>query len=153
MENKIRGDEIVEGIRIAKEYMENNNLKMVVNKDGEIVAKSTDRGIKPIYDVYVEQFEKLKGAFVADRITGKAAAMLLAQGEISGIYTDLISEPAVEIFDKKGINIQYMKRVPHILNRDKDGMCPIETISRNVGNVDELIEGIEEFFVIVGMKK
>lgn len=138
---------------MAKKHMENNNLKMVVYKDGEVIAESTDRGIKPVYDVYMEQFEKLKGAFVADRITGKAAAMLLAQGEISGIYTDLISEPAVEIFDKKGINIQYMKRVPHILNRDKDGMCPIETISRNVGNVDELIEGIEEFFVIVGMKK
>ena len=143
----------MEGIKIAKEYMESNDLKMVVYKDGEMVAQSTDRGIKPVYDVYVKDFEGLKGAFVADRITGKAAAMLLAQGGISGIYTDLISEPAVEIFEESGISLQYKNRVSHILNRDKNGMCPIETISRNVGNVDELIEGIEEFFVIVGMEK
>lgn len=143
----------MEGIIKAKEYMEKNNLKMVVINNDEIITQSTDRGIKPVYDVYINAYESLKGAFVADRITGKAAAMLLAQGGISGIYTDLVSEPAVEIFKEKGIKLQYKKRVPHILNRDMDGMCPIETISRNVGNVHELIQGIDEFFVIVGMKR
>ncbi len=143
----------MEGIKIVKDYMEKNDLKMVVYNNGKFVAQSTDRGIKPVYDVYTESFEDLEGAFVSDRITGKAAAMLLAEGRIRGIYTDLISEPALEIFNQKGIALEYGKKVPHILNRDRDGMCPIETISRNVSDVDDLIEGIEAFFLTVGMKK
>jgi len=143
----------VEGIIKAKEYMDSNNLKMVVYNNEKVVAQSIDRGIKPVYDVYTKDFESLKGAFIADRITGKAAAMLLADGKIAGIYTDLISDPAMEIFQSKGVNFEYGKKVKNILNRDLDGMCPIETISRNVSNVDELIEGIKAFFLIVGMKK
>lgn len=143
----------MEGIKKAKEYMDLNNLKMVVYNNEKVVAQSTDRGIKPIYDVYTKEFESLKGAFVADRITGKAAAMLLTEGKISGIYTDLISDPAIEIFQSKGVSIEYGKKVTRILNRDMDGMCPIETISRNVSSVDDLIDGIEAFFLIVGMKK
>ncbi|WP_422485341.1 DUF1893 domain-containing protein [Gudongella sp. DL1XJH-153] len=143
----------MEGIIKAKEYMELNSLKMVVYNNEKVVAQSTDRGIKPVYDVYTKEFDSLKGAFVADRITGKAAAMLLAEGKISGIYTDLISDPAVEIFQSKGVSIEYGQKVKHILNRDMDGMCPIETISRNVSSVDDLIDGIEAFFITVGMKK
>ncbi len=143
----------MEGIIKAKEYMDSNNLKMVVYNNEKVVAQSIDRGIKPVYDVYTKDFESLKGAFIADRITGKAAAMLLADGKIAGIYTDLISDPAMEIFQSKGVNFEYGKKVKNILNRDLDGMCPIETISRNVSNVDELIEGIKAFFLIVGMKK
>lgn len=143
----------MDGIIKAKEYMESNNLKMVLYSNGKIVAESIDRGIKPIYDVYTKNFESLKGAFVADRITGKAAAMFLAQGKIAGIYTELISEPALEILQMNKIKIEYKQKVKRILNRDKTDMCPIEKIASGKDNVEDLIEGIEEFLISIGTLK
>lgn len=138
---------------IAKKYLYDNDLKLVVMKDGIPLAISTDRGIKPIYDVYTKELHHLDGAYIADRVTGKAAAMLLAEGGVKGVYTDLISDAAIEVLDQFPILVEYGKRVPFILNREGDDMCPIEKISRGVKDVDGLIEGIEEFFVKVGMKK
>lgn len=143
----------MDGIIKAKEYMELNNLKMVVYNNGKIVAQSLDKGIKPIYDVYTKNFDNLKGASVADRITGKAAAMLLAEGKIAGIYSDLISEAAVKILEENRIKVKYGERVDCILNRDKTDMCPIEKISCNKDNVEELIKEIEDFLDSTGIRK
>lgn len=143
----------MDNLTLAKKYLYDNDLKLVVMKNGEPMATSVDRGIKPIYDVYTKELHHLDGAYIADRVTGKAAAMLLAEGGVKGVYTDLISDAAIEVLDQFPILVEYRKRVPFILNREGDDMCPIEKISRGVQDVDGLIEGIEEFFVKVGMKK
>lgn len=140
-------------LTLAKKYLYDNDLKLVVMKNGEPIATSVDRGIKPIYDVYTKELHHLDGAYIADRVTGKAAAMLLAEGGVKGVYTDLISDAAIEVLDQFPILVEYGKRVPFILNREGDDMCPIEKISRGVQDVEGLIAGIEEFFVKVGMKK
>ena len=140
-------------LEIAKRFLYDNDLKLVVMKNGIPLATSVDRGIKPIFDVYTKELHHLDGAYIADRVTGKAAAMLLAEGGVKGVYTDLISDAAIEILEQYPILFEYKKRVPYILNREGDGMCPIEKISRSVDDVDGLIRGIEEFFVQVGMTK
>lgn len=131
----------------AKAIMKENNYKLVVVKDENVLFASSDKGIKPIYDVYTNNPELLKDAYIADRVTGKAAAMLLSDASIAGIYTDLISEGAVKIFENHNIQVIYDKRVDHILNRDKSGSCPIEYISKDLKTDDTvaLILGIEAF--------
>lgn len=137
----------------AKEYLHDNNLKMVVIRDLEVLAKSTDRGIKPIYDVYTRDNNLLKDSYVADRVIGKAAAIFLINGGIRGLYTDLISEVAIEEFSGTDIKVEYETKVPFILNREGNDLCPIENIAKNSKDVDELIAGINEFFIKVGMIK
>jgi hypothetical protein len=79
--------------------------------------------------------------------------MLLSEAGIKGIYTDLISDAAIEILEQHPILVEYKKRVPYILSREGNDMCPIEKISRRVEDVDGLIKGIEEFFLEVGMTR
>ncbi|MDY0235184.1 MAG: DUF1893 domain-containing protein [Gudongella sp.] len=131
----------------AKAIMIDNNYKLVVVKGGVVLFSSFDRGIKPVYDVYTSSPQILKDAYISDRVTGKAAAMILSKAGISGIYTELISEQAVEIFYKKNIYVVYAKRVDHILNREKNGSCPIEKISKDLSSEDtaKLISEIEIF--------
>ena len=131
----------------AKSVMIDNNYNLVVVKEGNVLFASSDRGIKPIYDVYTKSPQLLKGAYISDRVTGKAAAMILSKASIGGIYTDLISEGAIEIFKDHNIDVVYDKRVDHILNRDKSGSCPIESISKDLETEDTvtLISRIESF--------
>lgn len=134
-------------IKNAKLIMLENNYKLVVVKDGLVKFSSSARGIKPIYDIYSKSPELLMGAYISDRVTGKAAAMILSKAGIAGIYTDLISEQAIQIFKDHKIDLMYEKKVDSILNRDKTGSCPIESISKDLkaDEITELILGIENF--------
>lgn len=132
-------------IEIAKDLLLKENLSLVVVKDGEVVFKSDDRGIKPLYTAVKENKESLKGSSIADKVIGKAAAMLCEYGQIQKLYTSLISQKAIEVLDKANIKYYYELDVPFIKNRDNTDLCPIENLSLNVRSTDELIEKIESF--------
>lgn len=132
-------------INIAKTHLHNNNLSMVIIKDGKIIEESLAKGIKPIYDIYTERKESLNNSIVADKVIGKAAAMILANGGIKMLYTDLISDKAIEVLDEFKIEYEFAKKVPLILNRDGSDMCPIEKLSSNTEKVEDLIDKIRIF--------
>ena len=133
-------------IILAKSHLLENNLNFVLVRDEDILAQSSGRGIKPIYHAYIEGKENFKAASVADRVIGKAASMFLIAGGIKSLYTDLISDIAYDMLSNHGISVEYLKKVPMILNRSGDDICPMEKLSSNVEDVDGLIEAIEEFF-------
>ena len=68
----------------------------------------------------------LAGASVADKIVGKAAAMLLVRGGAIEVYAEVISEPALEVFKRHGVPRVFGELVPNIINRNKTGICPME---------------------------
>ena len=78
----------------AKELLVKEQLSLVIVNNGEIVYSSSDFGIKPMYTAVREYKHLLKGASVADKVIGRAAAMLLQYGEIKEVYTNLISKKA-----------------------------------------------------------
>ncbi len=58
-------------------------------------------------------------AMVAVKKLDKAAAMLLIQGNIMGVYAECISEQAEEILEYYGIEFEYNETVPEI----HEGKC------------------------------
>ena len=133
-------------IILAKLHLLENNLNFVIARDNQILLDSSAKGIKPIFDAYRESKEDLKNASVADRVIGKAASMFLIAGDIKSLYTDLISDIAYDLLQEHKIQVEYSKKVPMILNRTGDDICPMEKLSSKSKDVDELILNIEEFF-------
>lgn len=132
-------------IDIAKSLLLEEKLALVAVKDGNVIYKSKDRGIKPLYTAYKEMKNSLKGASIADKVIGKAAAMLCAGAEISQLYTNLISEKAIEVLKSTDIEFSYELAVPFIKNRDNTGLCPVENLSLEAENIDKLLTGIDSF--------
>lgn len=132
-------------IDLAKELLEKEQLALAIVKEGKLIFSSRDRGIKPMYTAVSELKDELKGASVADRVIGKAAAMLCEYACIKELYTKLVSENAVKVLQKTSIQFCYDETTPYIKNRDKTSMCPVETLSQNVNNVDDLLEDISSF--------
>lgn len=85
------------------------------------------RGIADLYRLLLKYPEVLKGARVADKVVGKAAAALMVLGGVKELYAVLISRPALDLFEKYGMKVQYTASVEHIFNRDKTGLCPMES--------------------------
>ena len=84
------------------------------------------RGIRPMTDTLRDCPEVLRGAYIADRISGKAAAMLAAAGGAKAVYGEVMSETGLKMLQDHGIEAQYGTLTPAIRNRENTGLCPME---------------------------
>ena len=106
------------------------------------VYTSQERGVKPLLHLLTEKKGFLKGASVADKVIGKAAALLMVIGEIKEVHTLIISEPAIKVFEKYNIPCFYDKKVDRIVNRTGDGLCPMESLCLDVEEPQEAFMAI-----------
>lgn len=135
----------------AKSILLSSASTIAVVSDGEVFT-SQERGVKPLLFLLKEKKEFLKGASVADKVIGKAAALLMVLGEIKEVHTLIISEPAIKVFEKHNIPCFYDKKVTRIVNRTGDGLCPMETLCLDVENPQEAFEKIREKVIILSNK-
>ncbi len=84
------------------------------------------RGLRPLLTAINERKEDLKGSSAADKIVGRAAALLFAYAGVKSVYAALISQSGAQTLEEYGIEYSYSQKAPFIENRDKTGMCPME---------------------------
>lgn len=128
------------------ELLKINGYTLAVLKEDKVVFHSQERGLKPFYQLYREQPETLKGGVVADKVTGRAAAMLAVVSGVKEVYSDLISEKALQVLEDGGVKARYGGKAPYIVNRTKTGMCPMETLVLDAVLPEEGVKRLDEFF-------
>lgn len=116
---------------------------VVKGEDG--VRTFTRRGVADLYDLYAQTPEVLIGATVADKVVGKGAAALMVLGGVRSVYADVISEAALELFQTYHVEVSYAQRVEGIINRRKDGPCPVEDLCRPLQSLNEMLVAIRGF--------
>lgn len=105
----------------------------VVLKNGEYIT-SDAFGIKPLMVLLREDKSCFDGCAVADKIIGKAAALMLVLGKAQAVYGRIMSRSGAEILSKSNIYFEYGELVDGIKNRDKTDLCPME---KTVLDIDE----------------
>lgn len=93
--------------------------------DGRLVT-SEKKGIAPMMAMLQEDADSLRGACVADRVIGRAAALLMEKAGAAAAFGEVVSSHALDAFRQSGISFSYGKEVEYIINRTKTGMCPME---------------------------
>lgn len=104
-------------------------------------------GVADLYTLLYEEPEFMKGASLADKIVGKAAALMILGG-VKEVFTDIISRPALDLFARSEVRVGYGKVVPHIINRTKTGWCPLETRCFDCFTPQDCFTQIEEFITL-----
>ena len=107
---------------------------LIAVRDGEI-RYYDERGLAPLL-VRVEN-GAFKDAFVADRVVGKASALLHVYGGAREVYTPVLSKAALPVYEKYNIPFSSDQVVEYIHNRDKTGIDPWE---KAVENTDDPAE-------------
>ena len=74
----------------------------VLAKEGEFRRIFRERGVKDLFRLLASDPGALEGAFVADKVVGKAAAALMALGKIKGLHAFVISQRALELLEHAG---------------------------------------------------
>lgn len=121
-----------------------DNYSCVIVNKGDIRAFS-QRGVADLFYLLKNDPDFLKGASIADKVVGKAAAALMILGGIQELYTDVIGLSALKILHDANIKVDFDKVVPYIQNRDKTDWCPMERISYNEESVEAILPLIEAF--------
>lgn len=112
---------------------------------GTEVRTFTQRGVADLYDLLQQEPAFLKGSLIADKVVGKAAAALMVLGGMQKLHADVISQPAINLLQEAGIEVEAIQTVPHIENRNKSGWCPLETASYPLCSAEEIFQTIEQF--------
>lgn len=126
-------------IERARQFLKDGATFALVN---DVEVFSTDRGgIAPLLEL-AEQGKDLTGFSAADKIVGKAAALLYCNMNISEVYAEVISHAAVEVFERFNRPYSYNKEVEYIINRKGDGMCPMEQAVRDISDPAEAVRAL-----------
>lgn len=124
----------------AKELLTGGHFTCVFCR-GHAVFTDTRRGIRPILDL-IDREQDLRGFSVADKVVGKAAALLYCRLGIAQVYTPVISTPAMAVLEENRIAFQYDKAVLSIFNRSRTDLCPMEKAVLNISDPDEALVAI-----------
>ena len=127
---------------IARLHAEGNSC--VICK-GEEIRLFHRRGVIDLFELYENDTDSMHGAKLADKVIGKGAAALVALGEMAEVYADVISTPALNVLCQASIPTRFGQEVPYIINRKKDGRCPLETACEGLDKPEEMLPAIRKF--------
>ena len=114
-----------------------------VFRKGERELTDTRRGVLPLLEL-LKSGEDFGGYSVADKVVGKASALLYCLLNVKRVYAPIISRPALEVLERQGIACEYDQLVPGIRNRTGTGPCPMEAATANISDPKEAPEVLEK---------
>lgn len=131
---------------LAKNKLLEGGYSCVLVKDGNIIMTSRDKGVTPLFSKLTEDKPSLKDATIADKVVGKALALLCLFAGITSVYAYTMSECAEILLKNKGIYVEYNKIVPYIMNRDRTNRCLMEKLVDNMEDPQKAFDAISSFF-------
>ena len=135
----------MDDIEIARDQIRKRKLAMVIVKNGEILFETQSHRISGFLDAICSLDEQLRDSAIADRVVGKAVALLCVYIKAKTVYAEVLSKHARIVLDEHGIACSWRELVEYILNADKSGLCPFEKIAQNISNPDMAFDAFEKF--------
>lgn len=109
---------------------------------GDLVQTSRERGISALLK-FIDNENDYTNYAAADKIVGKAAALLYSYMKVGTLYAKVIAEKALQVCNKNGIVTEYEIITPEILSRTGDGRCPMEKIVENIEDPSSAVETLK----------
>jgi hypothetical protein len=130
---------------IAKQKLDSDSFAFVLVKDGAILSTGTRDGVGELIQVTDTLGDATRGASLADKVVGKAVAMVARTVGIRAVYATLMSQAACDALDGANITYEYAKHVPLILNKRNDGPCPMERLTQTIDEPRQAVNALREF--------
>jgi len=125
-------------LELAAQEFKSQGYSLAVVKNQEILFASRKSGLLPLLEAAEHLKEQLRGSALADKVIGKAAALLCLHFKISALYTPLLSQPAQKLLEKSGIHLIADSLTARILAPGGESTCPMEELT---WMVDEPAQG------------
>ena len=127
-------------LETAKTQLIQNHLTLIFIKNNNILFKTKSHRIFGFLTAIQELDRKLENASVADKVVGRAVALLCAYARIKAIYAETLSMKAVDVLEKAGIACEWNGLVDTILDTNKDDVCPFEKAAAKISSPKDAYE-------------
>ncbi|MBI5034647.1 MAG: DUF1893 domain-containing protein [Chloroflexi bacterium] len=132
-------------LEIAKQKLNSDSLAFVIVNAGAILCAGTREGIGELIETIDALGDTLHGAALADKIVGKAVAMVARAAHIRAVYSPMMSQAACDALVVAHIPFEYDHLVPLVLNKRNDGPCPMERLTLPIDEPAQATAALREF--------
>jgi hypothetical protein len=124
-------------LQTAKKLLFEKKLTLVIVKNGQVLFETDSPRISGFMKAIDSMKDELKGASVADRVVGKAIALLCVYSGITEVYAEVLSKKAKTMFEQYSISCEWKEIVNNVLDLTKTDMCPLEKVAAGIANPKE----------------
>jgi hypothetical protein len=132
-------------VELAKELLGNKSVSLVIVRGGQTLFESGSSGIYGLLQAIEKLKKEMYGSSVADRVVGRAAALLLAYSHVNEVYAVILSREGLGVLQKNGIKVEYLDLVQKILDRMRKSICPFEKFSSEIKSPNQAYELLKDF--------
>jgi len=119
---------------LARQLLHVQELTMCLVRDGRPLVTDRRKGLVPLLSALDTFGPELVGAVLADRVVGRAAAVIAVHAQLAAVSAGVLSSGAAALLDGAGIPYEAGAIVPHICDRSGKGVCPMEKIALEHAN-------------------
>jgi len=124
-------------LETAKKRLHERKLTLCITKNGKTIFETASHGISGFLQAIQRLEDKLEGAHVADRVVGKAIALLCVYAKIRGVYAKTISKKAKQLLEENTIHVECDNLVENVLDPNKATTCPFEKLAAKISDPTE----------------
>ena len=124
----------MDDLEVAKQRLRDKKLNLVFVKNSKPIFETSKAGLGGFLQAIEELNDNLSGSSVADKIIGRAAALLCTYSNVKATFAVTLTQSASEILNKHNIYYEFETLVPTILNLKKTDKCPFEKLVENINN-------------------
>jgi predicted aldo/keto reductase-like oxidoreductase len=122
--------------------LKNEDLSCVIT-NGETTYKSKKAGVAPLCE-FIERGVNARGFSAADKVVGRAAALLFAKLGVASVYALVISKGAKKVLENHKIKYLFDAEVASIKNKSGTGVCPMEKAVMKTDDPNEAYRILKE---------
>lgn len=117
----------------------------LVARQGGRIYTFRQRGVADLFDLYTGRPALLAGADVADKVVGRGAAALMVLAGVRSLHAGVASAAAMVLLHRAGVAAECEVEVPHIINRQGTGPCPLEAATEGLERPADMWPVIRDF--------
>lgn len=121
-------------LEVAKKKLSEEGLTLCIVKNTNVVFESGSRGISPFLEAIEKLGASLETASVADRVVGKAIALLCIYAKVRAVYAVTMGKKGKTVFQKYRVHHEWDNLVESILDIDRKETCPFEKLATKISD-------------------
>jgi len=124
-------------LELAEHELKSRNMNLVIVKNCAVLCRSMAHGMKGLLQAIEEYDGELARTAVADKIIGRAAAMLCVYSRVKAVFAITMTEGALRLLMKNQVAHKFDRHVGRLMNSQGTDICPFERAIREIDDPEE----------------
>ncbi len=122
--------------------LQREQCSLVLQDADEVITLYHKEGVRDLDELLRDHPERLRGALLADKVIGRAAAAFIALGGVRQVHASVMSRPAAALLQQAGIPHSYTRLVDNIILPAASNRCPLEQIAAPCRSPQEIVDAL-----------